>query len=139
MARVDETVEQLTYHQRIRLPFRYTAGEAEMSFLRGLEDGVILGSRCTACELVLVPARPFCPTCSGATGERIEVAPEGAIVSYTTEADGRVIGLIRLDGTDTHFPHVVDGSRVAIGMRVRARWAADRSPEIAAVEAFEPA
>ena len=64
--------EELVYHQRIKLPYRYTAGEANEAFLRGLADRTVVGSRCEGCNLTLVPARPFCPNCSGRTGDRIE-------------------------------------------------------------------
>lgn len=86
-----EGVEPMNYHQRITLPYRYTAGEANTDFLRSLENGRILGSRCDACDAVLVPARAFCPTCSGRTGDRVEVAATGEIVSHTTAPFGSVV------------------------------------------------
>ncbi len=132
--------EQLVYHQRIKLPFRYTAGEAYEAFLRALVDHTVLGSRCETCELTLVPARPFCPQCSGRTGERIAVADRGELISYTIEQSGRIIGLIRLDGADTVMAHLIDGDpgALTLGMKVRVRWAAEALPEITAIEAFEP-
>ncbi len=132
-----EGVEPMNYHQRINLPYRYTAGEANTDFLRSLESGRIVGSRCDSCDAVLVPARPFCPTCFGRTGERVEVADTGEVVSHTTDPNGGVVALIRLDGTSTSFPHRVVGS-AETGMRVRARFADERSTEITAIEAFEP-
>ena len=132
--------ENLVYHQKINLPYRYTAGEATEAFLRALVDRIILGSRCAECELTLVPARPFCPQCSGRTGERIAVADRGELISYTIENSGRIVGLIRLDGADTVLAHLIaaDPASLSVGIRVRARWAADRLPEITAIEAFEP-
>jgi hypothetical protein len=132
--------EHLVYHQKINIPFRYTAGEATGAFLRGLADRTLLGSRCAECELILVPARPFCPNCSARTGERVEVDDRGELVSHTVERSGRIIGLIRLDGADTLLAHLIDADPVSLrpGMRVRARWAAELVPEIVAIEAFEP-
>ena len=130
--------EAMSYHQRINLPYRYTAGEVNTAFLRGLAEGVFLASRCSKCDLTLAPARPFCPHCSSRCSELIEVDPVGTVISYTTRSDGTVIGLVELDAADTHFPHVIDTSEPKTGMRVGARFALDAAPEITAVEAFEP-
>jgi uncharacterized protein len=137
MARL-EGVEPMNYHQRINLPYRYTAGEANTDFLRSLEAGRIVGSRCDTCDAVLVPARPFCPTCSGRTGERVEVEPTGEVVSHTTAPNGERVALIRLDGSATSFPHRIAGGEIRIGSRVKARFSDERSAEITAIEAFEP-
>ena len=50
--------------------------------------------------------------------------------------------LIRLDGADTAMLHAVDAGSAAsmrTGMRVRARWAADRVGSIRDIACFEPA
>jgi len=60
--------EQMIFHQRIRLPYRYTAGVAQRAALEGFATRVLRGSRCDTCQIVLAPARPFCPRCSAATG-----------------------------------------------------------------------
>ncbi|GIU93451.1 MAG: hypothetical protein KatS3mg011_2357 [Acidimicrobiia bacterium] len=126
----------MIFHQRIKLPYRYTAGEMNTRFLQALAEGAILGARCGSCSMTVVPARPFCPGCSSSLHDLVSVADEGVVTSYTIDAQGRVIGLIRLDGADTHFPHILDTDSPRIGMRVRARWAEDRHPEITAIEAF---
>lgn len=136
----DREVEELVYHQRIKLPYRYTAGEANTAFLDGLVEGEVRGSRCEHCELTLVPARPFCPSCSGHTDGIVAVATEGVVVAHTVEASGRVIGLVRLDGADSHLAHVLDVTPddLVDGMRVRVRWADDPAAEITAIDRFEP-
>ena len=47
--------------------------------------------------------------------------------------------LIKLDGADTGFLHVVDGpkEKLATGARVKARWKAEREGHINDIEAFE--
>ena len=127
----------MSYHQRIKLPYRYTAGEINTALLRALSEGSILGIKCSSCELTMALARPFCPRCSAGGGELIDVPTTGIVVSHTTRHDGAVIGLVQLDGTDTHFPHVIEADAVEIGLRVRARFAAGTAPEITAIEAFE--
>lgn len=136
-------VEQMVYNQRIRLPYRYTAGDAHKAFLRGLADGRIVGRRCPECRIVIVPARPFCPECSTATGEDVEVDDTGVLLGWTMRrraGEQRTFALVRLDGADTAMLHLVDAAPEAltVGGRVQARWAAERAGEITDIEAFVP-
>ncbi len=66
---------------------------------------------------------------------------EGTVETFTVSGEGRVVAMIRLDGADTSFPHVIDaaGEDVEVGLRVRARFAEEPTPAITAIEAFEPA
>lgn len=135
--------EQMVYSQRIRLPYRYTAGDAHKTFLRGLTDGRILGRRCPDCQLVVVPARPFCPSCSSATAEDVPVEDTGVLLGWTTcsrEGGQTTFGMVKLDGADTAMLHVVDAEPdgLVVGTRVRARWAAERAGEITDIAAFVP-
>lgn len=124
----------------IRIPFRYAAGEAGSRFLAALRDEQrILGSRCTSCERVQCPASSFCPHCGGATPETVEVQAEGRVVSWT-EIPGRgVYGLVQLEGADTALLHRLLGTSPswAIGKRVRARFAEERTGSVCDIEGFE--
>ena len=51
----------MIYHQAIKLPYRYTAGENNTAFLEGLTEGQILAGRCPDEDLVVAPFQPFCP------------------------------------------------------------------------------
>jgi uncharacterized OB-fold protein len=133
--------EPMVFHQRIRLPYRYTAGVAQRAALEGLAAGVLRGSRCEQCEVVLAPARPFCPRCSQATGSVVELADSGVLEAWTTRSSNgstTTFGMIRPDGADTAMLHVLDvpQERLAQGLRVRARWNADRHGEITDIIAF---
>jgi uncharacterized OB-fold protein len=135
--------EQMIFHQRIRLPYRYTAGVAQRAALEGLAAGVLRGSRCEPCAIVLAPARPYCPRCSGATGAIVDLSDAGVLEGWTTRSHGGTavtFGLIRLDGADSALLHRVDAARgrLAPGLRVKARWSSTRRGEITDVEAFEP-
>jgi len=125
---------------RIVIPFRYAAGETGSRFLAALRDERrILGSRCTTCERVQCPATSFCPHCGGATPETVEVQSEGRVVSWT-EIPGRgVYGLVELEGADTALLHRLLGSSPSwtIGMRVRARFAEERTGSVCDIEGFE--
>jgi uncharacterized protein len=132
--------EPIVYAQQISVPYHYTAGDAQTAFLRGLQDGRIVGSRHG--DRVLVPARPFAPDGTRTDGF-VDVADEGTLQAWTTrhhEGEARTFGLIRLDGADTDLLHVIDAAEddLSAGLRVRARWSGDRVAEVTAIEAFEP-
>jgi len=140
MALVDSD-ERLVFHQRIRLPYRYTTGDQTKAFLLALAERRILGSRCEECRLTLVPARPFCPICAGRTGALVEVSDAGTLERATVRIrdEGPVtFGLIRLDGADTAFLHRLEVApeRLRSGLRVVARWDPDPAPEITAISCF---
>lgn len=133
--------EQMIFSQRIKLPYRYTAGSAQRAALEGFGAGVLRGSRCDTCDIVLAPARPFCPRCSTATGASVELAQSGVVEGWTTRTrDGQstTFGLVKLDGADTAMLHrlEVDPSALVAGLRVKARWAAEKQGEITDLEAF---
>lgn len=135
--------EEMVYSQRIRLPYRYTAGDAHKGFLRGLADGRLVGRRCPECRIVVAPARPFCPECSTATAEEVAVEDTGVLLGWTTcwrDGEQTTFALIRLDGADNAMLHLVDAApeQLVEGGRVRARWASERVGEITDIEAFVP-
>lgn len=110
----------------IRLPFTYAAGISGSTFFNALqEQQVILGSRCSVCGRVLAPARSFCPTCSDATLENVEIGPGGVLLAWTERPGKGIFGLIRLDLADTGVVHrILSGSdSLSSGMRVRGRFA----------------
>ncbi len=110
----------------IRLPFTYAAGRSGTEFLRALQERqCILGSRCSVCERVLAPARSFCPTCSDATLEAVEIGPGGVLLASTERPGKGIFGLILLDSANTAIVHRILGSADALssGARVRALFA----------------
>jgi len=126
----------------IRLPFRYAAGAAGSRFLAALRDEQrILGARCTACARVLVPLRAFCPVCGDGTLEEVEVGPGGIVQTWTAKTDGCAFALILLDGASTGIVHRLLGAaaEARCGLRVRARFAAERHGGILDIAGFEPA
>ena len=133
--------EQMIFSQRIKLPYRYTAGTAQRAALEGFGAGVLRGSRCENCAIVLAPARPFCPRCSQATGEAVDLGQGGVVEGWTVrnrEGAQTTFGLIKLDGADTVLMHrlEVDQSTLANGLRVKPRWAGEKKGEITDIEAF---
>jgi uncharacterized OB-fold protein len=128
--------------------FRYTPGVGNTAFLEALRDrGVFLGSRCEDCNVTYLPARIFCERCLASLTPDTECGPEGTLESWTVahhDVDGNTLdapvtyALVRLDGADTVLLHRLLAP-AAIGARVRAVVAPDRSASIHDLEGFEPA
>lgn len=141
--------ERETTHT-IEFPYTRSLGPVYGAFLTGLRDGSILGIR-TGNGRVLCPPVEWDPE----TGEElvadfVEVGPGGVVETWAwvTEPTRKhpldhpfAFALVRLDGADTALLHAVDaGSMDAMktGMRVRARWKAERIGHICDLEAFVP-
>jgi uncharacterized OB-fold protein len=133
----------------LEYPFRRTVGPVQSAFLTGLREGVVLGIR-TRDGRVLCPPVEYDPVTSEDLDELVELAPTGVVTTWSWEPSPRAqqpLGqpfawaLVRLDGADTGLLHVVDAGspeRMATGMRVRIRWADERTGSIADIRCFEP-
>ena len=141
----------------LEIEFDYTRslGPALSQFMTALADRRILGAR-GADGRVHAPPFEYDPVSSEPPGELVPVGPEGTVVSWSWMPEplaGQPLdhpfgwALIRLDGADTAMLHAVDvgssglpgSTAMRTGMRVRARWAADRTGSIRDIECFEPA
>jgi uncharacterized OB-fold protein len=98
--------------------FRYYAGESASRFFHELrENRRIMGTRCSKCRRLLVPARSFCDACMERTDEWKEVGPEGTLETFTiitTIFPGLppppiVMAYVTLDGADTALINIVEG------------------------------
>jgi uncharacterized protein len=123
--------------------YQRSTGPVIGRFLLGLRDRKIWGVR-AADGRVLVPPREYDEQ-GEATGEPVEVAPEGVVQTFAWVAAPRRFhplqtpfawALIKLDGADTALLHAVDG-RVKAGTRVRARWREERVGSVRDLECFE--
>ena len=135
--------EQMVFHQRIRLPYRYSPGPAQRAALEGFAAGVLRGSRCDTCQITLAPARPYCPRCTGRTGAVVDLSDVGTLQGWTTRNHGATastFGMVRLDGADTALLHRVEATadQLVVGLRVRARWNGERQGEVTDVDCFVP-
>jgi len=149
------------YFQTLRhdvwLPYKFAVGPTFNRFYEGLKEEKILGNQCPECGRILVPARTFCPTCYVDMGEWIEVSQEGEIVSWSLArdeffgmpVDPPFIGaLIRLDGTDCDFLHLIGGfdlssqdtvrGKIKQGARVKAVWSDEKTGHLLDIKYFEP-
>jgi uncharacterized OB-fold protein len=110
---------------------RYTVGIAGERFFREImENGKLLGTCCTECDLVYVPPRLYCERCMAKLEEWVNVPNTGTIHTFTAvhlDLDGnplpepRIMAYVRLDGTNgglVHFLDEVDPEDIFIGMCV---------------------
>jgi uncharacterized OB-fold protein len=128
--------------------YRRSVGPVLGEFLAGLRDGRILGAR-TAGGRVLVPPAEYDPETSEPVTGLVEVGTSGVVVTWAWVVAPRpkhpldrpfAWALVKLDGADTAMLHAVDAgsmARMRTGMRVVARWSAERKGEIGDIECFE--
>jgi len=139
-----------TVHGELPVAFHYTPGVGSTGFFEALrERGVLLGSRCEACDVTYLPARIFCERCFAELAADTECGPGGTLESFTTGyvgIDGEpldtsiAIGLVKLDGADTVLMHRLLGDGPwQIGARVEAVVSAERTGSILDVEGFRQA
>jgi hypothetical protein len=135
----------------MEIAFDYTRslGPVLGQFMTALRERRILGAR-GADGRVHAPPFEYDPVTFRPPAELVPVGPAGTVVSWSwlpEPLEGQPLdrpfawALIRLDGADTAMLHAVDsGSAAAMrtGMRVAARWAADRVGSIRDIECFEP-
>jgi uncharacterized OB-fold protein len=140
-----------------RITYELALGPTWHRFFEGLKEEKILGTRCSECQRVLVPARGFCSHCFVEMKDWVEVSAEGILTGWAL-TDYEYFGMptkppfincvIRLDGSDCGFMHLIGGfeikdldtvkQKVKNGMRVRAVWRDVRVGGIMDIQYFEP-
>jgi hypothetical protein len=118
----------------VRLYYEHTASAGESTFLRGLQEGRLLGQRCPVCGKVYIPPRAACPTDGVPTTDEVELPDAGTVTTFCVVnvpypgqrvATPYVAAAVLLDGADIAFQHLILGcepSEVRMGMRVAAAW-----------------
>jgi len=140
------------WHGEIPIRSVYTAGLGGQVFFKALKErGDLVGTRCSACNKVYVPARRFCEICFAELTEEVSIKPEGILKSFTfcyVDHEGKrlkqpvALALVQLDGSTTVLLHrllgVTEPSQVRIGSRVKAviKPKAKRTGSILDIEGF---
>ena len=133
------------------LEYTYTrsVGPVIGRFFGALQARKIVGIRARDGR-VLVPPAEYDPQTGEALSEFVEVGRAGVVTTWAWVPSPRpnqpldrpfAWALIRLDGADTAMLHAVDArdeSRMATGMRVRARWRDETAGDIHDIVCFEP-
>ncbi|MCL6732349.1 Zn-ribbon domain-containing OB-fold protein [Streptomyces neyagawaensis] len=133
----------------VEFPFTRSLGPVQSAFLTGLRERVILGVR-TGDGRTLVPPVEYDPVTAEEIRDLVEVAPTGTVTTWAwnhAPRRGQPLAtpfawvLVRLDGADTALLHALDApgpDAVRTGMRVRVRWAGERTGAITDIACFEP-
>ncbi|MGW0732039.1 Zn-ribbon domain-containing OB-fold protein [Streptomyces sp. NPDC002851] len=133
----------------VEFPFTRSLGPVQSAFLTGLRERVVLGVR-TGDGKVLVPPVEYDPETAEEIRELVEVGATGTVTTWAWNHEPRrgqpldtpfAWVLVQLDGADTALLHALDApgpEAVHTGMRVRIRWAAERSGAITDIACFEP-
>ena len=128
-----------TFHSEIDIPYTLTPGRAAGTFLAEVANRRIVGSR-FASGLVIAPAQDFSPVDGEDRYEFVEAPATGVLTAFT-KVDGKIIGLVQLDGCDNEFPHRMLGelSELRVGMRIAAEWEDGVEASILAIKGFRSA
>lgn len=133
----------------VEFPFTRSLGPVQSAFLTGLRERAVLGVR-TADGRVLVPPVEYDPVTAEEIRALVEVAATGTVTTWAWNPEPRrgqplttpfAWVLVRLDGADTALLHALDvpgPEAVRTGLRVRVRWAPERTGAITDIACFEP-
>ncbi|MFD9261200.1 Zn-ribbon domain-containing OB-fold protein [Streptomyces sp. NPDC059538] len=133
----------------VEFPFTRSLGPVQSAFLSGLREGVVLGVK-TSDGKVMVPPVEYDPVTAEEIRELVEVGATGTVTTWAWNDRPRpqqpldtpfAWVLVKLDGADTALLHALDApgpDAVRTGMRVRVRWAAERTGAITDIACFEP-
>ncbi|MEX2971675.1 Zn-ribbon domain-containing OB-fold protein [Streptomyces sp. C184] len=141
--------EVLTAPLVVEFPFTRSLGPVLSAFLTGLRERTVLGVR-AGDGRVMVPPTEYDPVTAEELRELVEVGSSGTVTTWAWNPSPRrgqplttpfAWVLVRLDGADTALLHALDAAgpdAVRTGMRVRVRWAAERTGAITDIACFEP-
>jgi uncharacterized OB-fold protein len=129
--------------------YKRTVGPVIGRCLTDLRDGKLTGVK-TADGRVLFPATEYDPLTGEDIEDFVEVGDAGEVTTWAWVPEPRdkhpldepfAWALIKLDGSDTPFLHVVKAdneSSIETGMRVRAAWKQEREGSVLDIQYFEP-
>ncbi|WP_371530868.1 OB-fold domain-containing protein [Streptomyces sp. NBC_01283] len=132
----------------VEFPFTRSLGPVQSAFLTGLRERTVLGVRTTDGR-TLVPPVEYDPVTADEIRDLVEVSATGTVATWAWNHEPRrgqpldrpfAWVLVKLDGADTALLHALDApgpEEVRTGMRVRIRWAAERTGAITDIACFE--
>lgn len=137
---------------KFALPYQYFAGKISSKFLVTLRDeNKILGLRCPECNKVYVPPHSFCEhKITVKCEEWVELPGTGIVTGFTVVRYEEpyqpmkppyILALIKLDGADTSFNHLVSGinpENMRIGLKVKAVFNKEKTSTIREIAYFVP-
>ncbi len=143
--------EKKVFRGKIKVKYTHVAGKYAENFIINIDKHhKIMGVKCLKCGKIFVPPRMICVECFEKMEEWVEVGNQGTIVGFTTVTHSTPImpleppftyALIRLDGADTDFVHLInegDPNKLQVGMRVQAVFKEQPRKRILDIEYFRP-
>ncbi|MEW5944874.1 MAG: Zn-ribbon domain-containing OB-fold protein [bacterium] len=137
---------------KVSVPYNWAYGENITKFFKETRDNKrIMGTRCSKCRKVLVPPVALCGRCFAMTEEKwVELPDTATLVAHTVvylpfpgqpQEPPYAYGMLRFDGADTQFPHLIGGiefDKIKCGMRLKAVWNEERKGDLFDIKYFEP-
>ena len=138
----------------VEFPFTRSTGPVIGAFLTGLRERVVLGIRGSDGR-VLCPPAEYDPVSAEELTTLVQLPDTGTVTTWAWNPAPRPYqpldtpfawALVRLDGADSALLHALDAPppdsgdprAVRTGLRVRVRWAEERSGSITDIACFEP-
>jgi len=138
----------------VEFPFTRSTGPVIGAFLTGLRERVVLGTRGSDGRVHCPPAE-YDPVTAAELEQLVQLPDTGVVTAWAWNQEPRpqqplttpfAWVLVRLDGADTALLHVLDApgpgtggpGEVRTGLRVRIRWAEQRSGAITDIACFVP-
>lgn len=139
------------------LRYAWDNGIALTTYLDGMKQGKIRGSKCPKCHRMMIPARSFCELCDlHPVDDYYDLPDTGTVQTFTLshikwdssplpKGQVNIFAVITIDGCPDEMGLVhrlgdVDPNDVKIGMRVKAVWkpAKEREGTVLDIEHFRP-
>jgi uncharacterized OB-fold protein len=152
MADWKDSVENIVYSGRIKVPYKWYVGEVGSRFYTNLRDNKeFWGTKCPKCSKVYVPPVKNCGECFALTDEWVKVEDTGTLESFTVVDYSHamqpvkapiIYGLVKLDGADGSILHMIGDVKkedLKVGMKVKAVFADKRDGTILDIKHFAPA
>jgi uncharacterized OB-fold protein len=120
-----------SWTDEIPFHFEYTAGVAGEKFLRGLQDGKFIASKCQRCGKTYLPPKIYCVDCFVRIEKFREVGPAGTASAVTESYVGfdgtrlrrpRTFAFVTFKGVVGGLVQVVGGPGPRIGDKVVPRF-----------------
>jgi uncharacterized OB-fold protein len=129
--RITDADRLRSWKDDIPLRYEYTAGVAGERFLRGLQEGKILASRCGNCGRMYLPPKMYCINCYIEVRSYRAVGPAGTVAALAeshVDFEGRKLktprtfAFVRFTGVTGGLIHSASGKGLEIGSRVAPRF-----------------
>jgi len=129
--RIESVDEMRFWKDKIPLRYEYTAGLAGEKFLRGIQEGRLLASRCPKCGKKFMPPKAYCVDCYERIGTFTEVGPVGSVAALAESHVGFggerlakpvLFAYVTFKGTSGGLVHRVSGKGIAVGSSVSPRF-----------------